>query len=270
MSDSPASPVPPGAPPVAPFVVPTPTGPVAITLADRAALQAAVRARLRAGEGFALATVNLDHLVKLQDDTAFARAYAAQDMVVADGRPVVWLSRLAGRPVGLVPGSDMVVPLVRLAAAEGVAVALVGATAPVLDAAAARFAAEVPGVRIAARLAPPMGFDPEGGGAGRLLEQLSASGAGLTLLALGAPRQERFAARGRAELPGMGFASIGAGLDFLAGSQRRAPVWMRRIALEWAWRMASDPRRLALRYAKCALLLPRLVLVLLRSRARRT
>ena len=72
---------------------------VTINLPTRAALEAAISARLAAGEGFALATLNLDHLVKLRRDAAFRRAYAAQDYVCADGNPVVWLSRLAGREV---------------------------------------------------------------------------------------------------------------------------------------------------------------------------
>ena len=252
-----------------PFAIPAGTGPVAVNTPSRAALLAAVQGRLRAGEGFALATLNLDHLVKLERDRAFARAYAAQDLVVADGRPVVWLSRLAGREVGLAPGSDLVLPLARLAAAEGVPVALFGATQAALDGAAAALARAVPGLAIAARIAPPMGLDPDGAEAGRLLAALGRSGAGLTLLALGAPRQERLAARGRALLPGMGFASVGAGLDFLAGTQRRAPAPARRLALEWAWRMACDPRRLALRYARCALLLPRLALRVRRAAAGR-
>ena len=54
----------------------------------------------------------------------------------------------------------------------------------------------------------------------------------------------------------MGFVSIGAGLDFLAGSQTRAPAWVRAIAMEWLWRMLANPRRLALRYLRCALILP--------------
>lgn len=66
--------------------------------------------------GFALATVNLDHLVKMRSSPAFLKAYAAQDFVVADGRPIVWLSQLAQRPVALMPGSDMVLPLCRWAA----------------------------------------------------------------------------------------------------------------------------------------------------------
>lgn len=239
---------------------------IAVTHASRAALQSAVRARLAAGQGFALATINLDHLVKLSRSAAFRRAYAAQDMVVADGNPIVWLSRLAGKPVDLLPGSDLVLPLVRDCAAAGRGLALVGATDAALAAAGARLMAEVPGLNIVLRHAPPMGFDPEGPAAAALLAKVAASQAGLCLIALGAPKQESFAARGRALAPAVGFASIGAGLDFLAGTQVRAPEWVRRLALEWLWRALSSPRRLIPRYAACAAILPGQVLAALRQR----
>lgn len=229
---------------------------IAITHADAAALLEEVSARLRRGEGFALATINLDHLVKLRRDEAFRAAYAAQDLVVADGNPVVWLSHLAGRPVRLVPGSDMVVPMAEAAARAGVGVALLGATPAALDAAAEALTARVPRLAIVARLAPPMGFDPEGAGADALIDELARSGARLCFLALGAPKQEIFAARAHRRLPQVGFASIGAGLDFLAGTQRRAPAWMRTFALEWLWRMLSNPARLVPRYVRSALTLP--------------
>jgi N-acetylglucosaminyldiphosphoundecaprenol N-acetyl-beta-D-mannosaminyltransferase len=225
-----------------------------------------VSRRLSAAEGFALATINLDHLVKLRRDPVFAAAYAAQDLVVADGNPIVWLSRLARRPVELVPGSDLILPLAQAAADARVPVALLGSTEPALAAAAQALQAGVPGLRVAACIAPPMGFDPDGPGADAVLEQVRASGARLVFLALGAPKQERLAARGRVALPHVGFASIGAGLDFLAGSQVRAPEWVRAIAMEWLWRMLSNPRRLARRYAECALILPGQVVSALRQR----
>lgn len=229
---------------------------IVVNMPDRAALMAEVARRFAAGQGFALATINLDHLVKLRRDPAFAAAYAAQDLVVADGNPIVWLSRLARRPVALVPGSELVVPLARAAAQAGVPIALVGSTEPALAAAGAALQQQVPGLQVAARIAPPMGFDPDGPGAEAVLAQIGASGARLVFLALGAPKQERLAARGRATLPAVGFASIGAGLDFLAGTQTRAPEWVRAIAMEWLWRMLSNPRRLARRYAECAAILP--------------
>jgi exopolysaccharide biosynthesis WecB/TagA/CpsF family protein len=229
---------------------------IAITHPDRPALLAAVGARLRAGEGFALATLNLDHLVKLRRDAAFRSAYAGQDLVVADGNPVVWLSRLAGRRVALVPGADLVLPLAQEAAAAGRPVALVGATEAALEGAWAALAAAVPGLQAGPRIAPVMGFDPDGPAAMAILAALAATGPCLVLLALGAPRQERLAARGRRLAPEAGFASIGAGLDFLAGTQARAPQVVRRLALEWLWRLALSPRRLAARYAACAAILP--------------
>lgn len=236
---------------------------------DRDSLLTEVARRLAAAEGFALATLNLDHLVKLRRDSAFLAAYARHDLIVADGNPVVWLARLAGRPVGLVPGADMVVPLARLAAQAGQSVAVVGSTEAALRGAEEGLRAAVPGLRIAARIAPPMGFDPAGDAGAAVIAALGRSGARLCLLALGAPKQEIFAARARAALPQMGLASIGAGLDFIAGTQARAPRLVRRLALEWLWRMATQPRRLGPRYARCAALLPALVRDALRLRLRR-
>lgn len=240
---------------------------IAVNVRDHAQLCAEVRERLSSGSGFALSTLNLDHLVKIGADPAFARAYAAQDLVVADGNPIVALSRLAGRPVALLPGSDLIVPLCRLTAAQGAPVALVGSDAPTLEAAAGTLARDVPGLRIAMQHAPPMDFDPDGDGADRIFRELSASGARLCFLALGAPKQERFAARGRAMAPGVGFVSIGAGLDFIAGRQRRAPVWVRRMAMEWLWRALHDLPRLGPRYARCFAILPAQIAHALRLRA---
>jgi N-acetylglucosaminyldiphosphoundecaprenol N-acetyl-beta-D-mannosaminyltransferase len=229
---------------------------IAVTLPDAAALQAAVGAALQARQGFALATINLDHLVKLRRDRAFRAAYGAQTMVVADGNPIVWLSRLAGRPVELVPGSDMVLPLAQVAADAGVDVALVGSSDAALTAAAAAMVRAVPGLRITERIAPASGFDPDGSVAEAILHRLRDAQIGLCFVALGAPKQETFAALARTLAPDVGFASVGAGLDFLAGTQTRAPAFVRAIAMEWLWRALSSPRRMIPRYAACAAILP--------------
>ena len=227
-----------------------------VNTATRAELLAVLEARLTAGEGFSVATLNLDHLVKLREDAAFRDAYLRHSHVVADGWPVAALRRLAGRPAELVPGSELVAPLMAMAARLGVPVAFLGSTEVALARAAERLSAAHPGLQVAALIAPPFGLDPEGDAADAALAEVARSGARLCLLALGAPRQERLAVRAREILPGCGFVSIGAGLDFIAGSQRRAPRWMRRAGLEWLWRMLSNPRRLAGRYARCALILP--------------
>ncbi len=239
---------------------------IAVNTPSAEALLAELDRRLRAGEGAAVATLNLDHLVKLSRDPGFRRVYAAQDLVVADGNPIVWLSRLAGRPVALAPGSDLVMQMTRVAAECGVPVALIGSTEDALLRAARRMRQALPGLDVALCRAPPFGFDPHGAEAGALLDEIRQSGAHLCLLALGAPRQEALAARGRAEVPGVCFASIGAGLDFIAGTQRRAPRIVRALALEWLWRALSKPGRLGPRYLRCLAILPRQVGAALRQR----
>lgn len=239
-----------------------------INIARRTQLLTEVRNHLRAQKGFLLATINLDHIVKLQQDPQFLQAYAQQDMVVADGNPIVWLSRLARRPVELMPGSDMIRPLAELAATEGRSIALLGSSPEALRDACTWFEREIPGIKVVRAISPPMGFDPDSEAAAALLTDIAQSGAGLCFLALSAPKQERLAARAKELAPQTGFASIGAGLDFLGGHQVRAPLWMRKLALEWLWRAANSPRRLAGRYVSCALVLPKLTLNALSLRSK--
>lgn len=229
---------------------------ITVNMTSLSQVQDAVLDRLSTGRGFALATLNLDHLAKLAESPAFRAAYAAQDLITADGNPIVWMGDLARQSLDLLPGSDLILPLTRLAVQAGVAVGLLGSTDESLALAAQALLQAVPGVRIVAQIAPPMGFDPNSADADAMLDQLDAANVRLCYLALGAPKQEILAARGRLRTPKIGFASIGAGLDFLSGQQVRAPYWVRRLALEWLWRMQSDPRRLMGRYWRAALVLP--------------
>lgn len=239
---------------------------IEVNIASRAALFHEVQTRFEEKQGFALATLNLDHLTKLPSDEAFAAAYRAHDLVVADGRPVGWLSKLAGQPLDVLPGSDLVLPLATLAAQAGVPVALVGSSDAALAGAKSTMEARVPGLDVALCFAPAYGFDPHGAEADTICAKLNQSGARLCFLALGAPKQEIFAAYARAHCPSVGFASIGAGLDFLSGHQVRAPKIMRILALEWLWRTLQSPRRMVPRYARCFAILPGLTTQALRQR----
>ena len=229
---------------------------VEVNVATRAALFRNAEKRLSARQGFALATLNLDHLTKLPEDPDFLAAYQAQDLVVADGNPIVWLSRLARQPVELMPGSELILPLCELCAELSVPIALVGSSDAALQGAAKALTGRVPGLKVAYIHAPPYGFDPQGPDADAILKAVELSGAGLCFIALGAPKQEVLAARGRRIAPSVGFASIGAGLDFLSGHQVRAPKWARMLAMEWLWRALQSPRRMIPRYAKCFAILP--------------
>jgi N-acetylglucosaminyldiphosphoundecaprenol N-acetyl-beta-D-mannosaminyltransferase len=169
-------------------------------------------------------------------------------------------SKLAGDPLDLIPGSELVLPLAKLAAETGAPVALIGSNDASLAGAAETLNDHAPEINIVLQHAPAYGFDPTGDAARALLAQIDASGAQLVFIALGAPKQEHFAALGRTLAPKAGFASVGAGLDFLSGTQVRAPLWVRKIAMEWLWRLLSNPRRLFWRYAMCFMVLPGLVI----------
>ena len=100
-----------------------------------------------------------------------------------------------------------------------------------------------------------MGFDPASPAADAAIDRMAASGARLCLISLGTPKQEVLARRALDRHPHLGFLNIGAGIDFIAGSQSRAPDIMKDNGLEWLWRLATNPRRLTGRYARCAVLL---------------
>lgn len=242
---------------------------VAVNVPNKTALLDDLECRFQSGQGFSVATINLDHVVKLSRDPAFVAAYLKQSHITADGNPIVWLCHLAGQKnVALVPGSELIGPAADLAARCDIAVAFFGSTQSSLDASAAAMTAQHPGLEISLTLSPSMGFDPEGPEADTAIARIRDSGARLVFLALGAPKQERFAAYAQTRLPQVGFLSIGAGLDFVSGAQKRAPVWVRRLAAEWLWRMLSNPRRLAARYGACILAMPGLTLRALAIRFR--
>lgn len=243
---------------------------VQVNVTSRAGLLTDIAAHLAAQRGFTVATLNLDHVTKLRQSPEFRQAYLRHSHVTADGNPIVWLSRLAGQKVALVPGSELIDPVAELAVRHDLAIAVLGSTEASLKAATEVLQARYPGLKVAAMIAPPMGFDPTGAKAQECIETLDRAGARICFLALGAPKQELFAAHAAAALPEMGFISIGAGLDFISGEQIRAPKLVRALAAEWLWRLAQNPRRLAGRYGACMVILPGLLYRSLQARSGKT
>lgn len=219
----------------------------------------AIVSTARAGDNFSVCTLNLDHVAQLRRRADFRIAYRRARFVTADGFPIVALGRLAGAPIRRTTGADLVAPLCERARRENLPVFLLGSNALTLHRAARRLAARFDGLQIVGCHAPGNNFDPYSAEADEAIARIRASGAKLCFVALGAPRQEVFAARCLDELAGTGLLCIGAALDFIANTQSRAPVLTQRIGLEWAWRMLRDPRRLGPRYARCLTLVPQLV-----------
>lgn len=231
---------------------------ICVNVQTRAGLLDSIRERLQAGKGFTIATLNLDHVVKLRRDPVFRDAYSQHSHITADGKPIVKFAGLAGYEMELVPGSELIDPVTKIAQEQGVKIAFFGSTEESLKQAADALVAKYPGLDVALTQAPPMGFDPTGPDAQAFIEMLRHSSARICFIAMGAPKQEIFAAFAQQHLPDIGFFSIGAGLDFISGRQIRAPKLVRKFGMEWLWRWAKSPGRLTTRYLRCIAILPSL------------
>jgi exopolysaccharide biosynthesis WecB/TagA/CpsF family protein len=190
-------------------------------------------------------TPNADHLIRLDRDPSLAALYRQALLRLLDSRVVGGLARVVGLPPPpVVTGSDLSAQLLRAHVGAEERVTIVGLAPGLVPALAARC-----GLARLAHFDPPQGFDRDPGAFAATVEFVLTHPARFTFLAVGSPRQERLAAAiqatGRAKGTGL---CIGASLEFLAGSRRRAPVWMQHAGLEWLHRLASDPRRLARRY----------------------
>ncbi|HTN77488.1 MAG TPA: WecB/TagA/CpsF family glycosyltransferase [Pirellulaceae bacterium] len=206
-------------------------------------------------------TPNVDHTVILQSNSALRAAYEQAGLVLADGFPVVWASRFVRRPLPeTVTGSDLVPALFDAAAEQGgVRVFLLGAAPGVALIAAARIMERWPAVTVVGTYSPPLGFERDDAENARIVEMVNAAEPHLLVIGFGAPKQELWIARHAAQLRVPAALCVGATIDFLAGEKARAPVWMRRLRLEWLHRLCSEPRRLAKRYARDAWVFPQLV-----------
>ena len=232
-----------------------------IHIATMAELIEKTIARSKAGLGFSLYTLNMDHVVKRRVDPSFREAYSRATFVTADGAPLVWMARRQGVRLERTTGADLLEPLCKAAAAEGLPVAFFGSSADSLQLAARVLRLQYPDLEIVHIEAPRQGFDPRSPEAEAAARRISASGARICFVALGAPKQEMFSDRMMDLFPHIGFLGIGAAIDFVSGSQTRAPVFFQTHGLEWFWRLCQNPTRLAARYLGCAAVLADLVLL---------
>jgi N-acetylglucosaminyldiphosphoundecaprenol N-acetyl-beta-D-mannosaminyltransferase len=195
-----------------------------------------------------IATVNLDFLVRAQGSHELRRVLNLSELNVADGMPLVWLSRLSGRPLpGRTAGSDLIPLALSRLAARGARVFLLGGERAVAQHAARRLLEAYPGLVIAGHCEPPMATIDRMPNRS-IVRLVQAARADVLLVALGHPKQELWIARHRQALGVSVAIGVGCTLDLLAGKSRRAPRWMQATGLEWLFRLGQEPRRLFARY----------------------
>jgi len=186
---------------------------------------------------------NAHMLIEARDDPGFASVLAAADLMMPDGRPLVWMLRATGtREQQQVRGPDAMRWLCEAAAARGVPVGFLGSTAEVLAAIRERASRDFPGLRIVFAHSPPFRALSAAEDA-QLVEAINHAAPGLLFVGLGCPKQERWMAEHRGQVRAV-MLGVGAAFDLYAGRVAEAPPWISRLGLEWAYRLAREPRRL--------------------------
>ncbi len=201
------------------------------------------------GVGGTVVTPNLDILRRCRRDLQFATLVSESDLVVADGMPLVWASRLQGTPLPeRVAGSDLISSLSIAAAKRGRSIFLLGG-----DPGAAAGAAEIlrqraPGLNVTGTYVPPYGFETKTEEMSKLIVALTEAKPDIIWVALGSPKQEILINRIRPMLPESWWLGVGISFSFLTGEVKRAPRWLQVIGLEWLHRVFQEPKRLFRRY----------------------
>jgi N-acetylglucosaminyldiphosphoundecaprenol N-acetyl-beta-D-mannosaminyltransferase len=219
-----------------------------------------VRDALGRGAGGRIITPNVD-ILRLIAGSPRVRAHVDDaSIVVADGMPVVWASLIAGgRRRGLperVAGSSLIWSLCAVCAVDGHRVFLLGGApgSPGVPSGAQRAAAVLglryPRLKVAGCVSPSYGFETDRVRRAAVLNDVAEAKPDLVLVGLGFPKQEQIIDELRPLLPGAWFLGCGASINFVIGDERRAPRWMQRSGLEWAHRLAQEPRRLGPRYLR--------------------
>ena len=215
-----------------------------------------LRERIGSREPCTVLYHNLHSLYAYFTDPALRADYAGTTVLV-DGMPVIWLMRALGLPVtrdDRLTYVDFILPMMRLARDEGWTVHHVGQDADTQRRALDVVRREVPGIRIDGH----HGYFDQGANSDESLavvDAMNASGADLVLVGFGAPRQEAWIAAHRERIDAPAVLACGACMEYVAGAVRTPPRWMGRLGLEWAFRLAENPRRFAFRYAVEPLLL---------------
>jgi N-acetylglucosaminyldiphosphoundecaprenol N-acetyl-beta-D-mannosaminyltransferase len=216
---------------------------------EASAVQAIVDAA-ETGQGQWTITANLDHLRRYHSNPVEKALIDDADLVVADGMPLIWASRVAGVPLPeRVSGSSMIWSICEAASTHRQSVFLLGGDPGVAERAARAFRDHYPDLEITGTACPPVGFEADKLELDRIRHQLDEAAPQIVFVALGFPKQDLLIRILRRSLPRTSFLGVGISLSYVTGDLSRPPKWVSRVGLEWAYRLSQEPtRRLARRY----------------------
>ncbi|MFI5459289.1 MAG: WecB/TagA/CpsF family glycosyltransferase [Isosphaerales bacterium] len=212
----------------------------------------AIGGLIEAGRPTYIITANTHYVMLTEQNPDLRVINARAAFILADGAPLVWASRWMGSPLPeRVAGSDLIFELSAEAAKKGYRLFFVGGAKGVAEESADRLRALYPGLQVVGTECPTL-HELTVEEKANLIGRIRAAGPHILIVAFGSPKGERWIYQHFEELGVPVNIQVGASLDFASGRIRRAPRWMQRSGLEWAFRLGREPRRLFGRYARNA------------------
>lgn len=196
-----------------------------------------------------IVTPNVDHIVQLESDKELQEVYENADLILCDGKPLIWISKIYRNPIKeKLSGSDLFPRLCEMAAQKGFSVYLMGAAEGVAAKAADNLRQKYKGLKIVGTYSPAYGFEKDEEQCNYIVQKIKSVRPDILIVGLGAPKQEKFMYKYRNMLEVPISLGLGASIDFEAGNVKRAPKWMSSCGLEWFYRFLQEPKRMFKRY----------------------
>lgn len=193
--------------------------------------------------------INVDVVMKVESDFYLKKIVDNADMVLVDGKPLVWIAKWHRNPVkAKISGSDLVPLLCKIAAKKGYSIFIIGGKEGIAEQAKMNLEAKYAGINIVGTYAPPFGFEKNQRELDKINMMISEVHPDLLIVCLGCPKQEKWVYENYQNYDAKVSLCAGATVDFLAGKVNRSPRWMSDHGLEWFYRFMQEPKRMFKRY----------------------
>lgn len=193
--------------------------------------------------------VNVDVIMKMENDKYLNEISNKADIVIVDGKPLIWISKMHGTPVKTkISGSDLVPAFCEHSISKGYSIFIIGGKDGVAERARKNLEKKMSGINIVGTYAPPMGFEKNQAELDKINQMITDKHPDVLIACFGCPKQEKWIYENYQKYDATVSICAGATVDFLAGSMKRAPRWMSNIGLEWFFRFCQEPRRMYKRY----------------------
>lgn len=196
-----------------------------------------------------IVAVNVDVIVKIEDDPYLKKIIDNAELVLVDGKPLQWIAKYQGNPIKeKISGSDLVPLLLKQASDKGQSVFIIGGKDGIAQKAKSNIEKSNPKIKIVGTYAPPMGFEKDQKELDKINVMISDCHPDILIACFGCPKQEKWIYENYLKYEAKLSVCAGATVDFLAGNVKRAPKWISNIGFEWFYRFLQEPKRLFRRY----------------------